>query len=573
MRISRRQLKIRRRQSDQVPMPVPVTTLKQTTTLASSSPSISSTQKKSTNEQHPPSRPRNSHIISSEMYSNIVRIISHTTDFDYTMPFKINGMSTVTGTGFFINLKGCILTCAHVVSNATHVYIEIPSEGKRQYVAQIMGVCPFFDLAILKVDDYKNKTYCELDTRLMDASLESADIIQSGAEAYALGFPLGQDNLKVTKGIISGQQLRMYQIDTPINPGNSGGPLLMNNKVIGVNGAGMMLANNIGYAVPISRYFMIEAELHKYHTLIHFPEVLGCEYQRTSDDFIRFFGHGSGKASGVYLKRLFKGSLLANSPLKKTDILHSVNGNVLDNYGEFDKKWMMQKMTLTNMLCTLKLGEAVRVGYFPMPQKQRDEFIHEIADSDCECDSDNDGDDADSIQPSPTVATGEVHYAECMMNTEYKMPIRRMYSLFEDIDYEVIGGIVVMPLTLNHFEEGAYNSALLKYRHMKNRHSSRLVISCVLMGSHLATLKTLRSKDIIRHVNGHRVRTVAEFRKYIVDTKERDGEHFVEIYTETQNIALLPVSKIVEEEAEMQRIYKYTPTKYNLLDTLKAKLL
>jgi hypothetical protein len=108
---------------------------------------------------------------------------------------------------------------------------------------------------------------------------------------------------------------------------------------------------------------------------------------------------------------------------------------------------------------------------------------------------------------------------------------------------------------------------------MKNRHSSRLVISCVLMGSHLATLKTLRSKDIISHVNGHRVRTVAEFRKYIVDTKERDGEHFVEIYTETQNIALLPVSKIVEEEAEMQRIYKYTPTKYNLLDTLKAKLL
>ena len=86
------------------------------------------------------------------MYSNIVRIISHTTDFDFEMPFKINGTATFTGTGFFINDKGSILTCVHVVSNATHVYIEIPSEGKKQYPVKIMGVCPFFDLAIIQID-------------------------------------------------------------------------------------------------------------------------------------------------------------------------------------------------------------------------------------------------------------------------------------------------------------------------------------------------------------------------------------------------------------------------------------
>ena len=41
-------------------------------------------------------------IVSPEMYSNIVRIISHTTEFDFEMPFKINGTATFTGTGFFI---------------------------------------------------------------------------------------------------------------------------------------------------------------------------------------------------------------------------------------------------------------------------------------------------------------------------------------------------------------------------------------------------------------------------------------------------------------------------------------
>ena len=48
-------------------------------------------------------------------------------------------------------------------------------------------------------------------------------------------FPLGQENLKYTKGIISGRQKSSIQTDTPINPGNSGGPLLLDGKVIGIN--------------------------------------------------------------------------------------------------------------------------------------------------------------------------------------------------------------------------------------------------------------------------------------------------------------------------------------------------
>jgi S1-C subfamily serine protease len=203
-------------------------------------------------------------IIPDSMYSNIVRIVAHTTDFDFELPFKINGTATFSGTGFFINSNGDILTCAHVVSNASHVYIEIPSEGKQQYAATVLGVCPFFDLAVIHIEMYKNSTCCELE----EPNPADINAVQSGDETYALGFPLGQDNLKVTKGIISGQQMRMYQIDTPINPGNSGGPLLKNGRVIGVNGAGMLFANNIGYAVPIARYFMLKEEMHRHTSFI-----------------------------------------------------------------------------------------------------------------------------------------------------------------------------------------------------------------------------------------------------------------------------------------------------------------
>ena len=80
-------------------------------------------------------------------YKNVVRIISHDIEFDYLMPFKSSHTTTSSGTGFFIDNKGHILTCSHCVENATHVYVEIPSEGDKKYEVKIKGVCPYFDIA------------------------------------------------------------------------------------------------------------------------------------------------------------------------------------------------------------------------------------------------------------------------------------------------------------------------------------------------------------------------------------------------------------------------------------------
>ena len=81
---------------------------------------------------------------------------------------------------------------------------------------------------------------------------------EPGEDAIAQGFPKGQDNIKYTKGIISGRQFGKIQTDTPINPGNSGGPLLSGNKVIGINSSGFLMANNIGYATPISYFYLLK---------------------------------------------------------------------------------------------------------------------------------------------------------------------------------------------------------------------------------------------------------------------------------------------------------------------------
>ena len=491
--------------------------------------------------------------ITDDIYNTIVRIIVHEAEFDYDLPFKIKGNRTASGTGFFIDLDGHILTCSHVVQSASHVYIEIPKEGKNQYKAHVLGICPQFDLAVIKIEDYKNQQSCTLH--------EAKDLpIKSGDDTYALGFPLGQDNLKVTKGIISGQQHNMYQIDTPINPGNSGGPLVKNNLVIGVNGAGILLANNIGYAVPISRYFAVKDLLYESKRLIHYPEIFGFEFQRTNQDFIDFFGYscnvtletpaeakgaqGSKRKSsspsqprksrrryrggqpvaqcgGVYVKRTFKKSPIDGIHMKRGDIVCAVNGVKVDHYGEFSQRWMNQKMSMSNMLFSLPLNQKVGIRFW--------------------------SDKTRSLEDKNFVLR------------EYKMPIRMVYPEFEKeaVEYEVIGGMVVMPLTLNHLK-GWLRGGLNKYRKVENRHEPKLVLTSILMGSSLAISRTIGEKEVLDEINDIKVRTLKDFSKALCKPITKNGKQYIKIVTEDKNITILSVTSLIREEEHLQSVYKYT---------------
>ena len=63
----------------------------------------------------------------------------------------------------------------------------------------VKGLCPEFDIALLQTIDYQNEEHYDLHSR------DEIYTMKPGKEVYAIGFPLGQDNLKFTKGIISGK--------------------------------------------------------------------------------------------------------------------------------------------------------------------------------------------------------------------------------------------------------------------------------------------------------------------------------------------------------------------------------
>ena len=469
--------------------------------------------------------------IDKSYYESIVRVISHDTEFDYDYPFKIKGDSESSGTGFFIDRDGHILTCSHVVEDASHVFVEIPTQGKKQYKARILGVCPFFDLAVIKVIDYSNTAFCPLYNERNGKGGE--EWVKSGDETYALGFPLGQDNLKVTKGIISGQQFKMYQIDVPINPGNSGGPLIKDNKVVGVNGAGIMMSNNIGYAVPIACFYLIREQLFKSKSssqgsLVHYPEVFGFEYQRSSVDFKDYFGHQC--KGGVFVKKVFKGSPVSSTKLKKGDILCSMNDVEIDQYGEFEKRWMNQKMTFDNMLATMPLGKDVKISYW----------------------------------------NGSKNVVETFPLQQYSMPIRTRYPVFEKIHFAVVAGVVVMPLSRNHLTGFGVYGRIRKYKRTENQHEFRLVIPTILSGSYMATLKIIKPNEIIDRVNDIKTRTMDEFRQNILHVQKKK---YITILTEEKNLVILPVDTILSEEKHLQDVYKYPEDAIvaQLRETLKGR--
>jgi len=163
----------------------------------------------------------------------------------------INGI----GSGFVFDTNGHIITNAHVVENADEINVTF-LDG-RSYKAKIIGIDPFTDLAVIKVE--------VIPSLLQPLPLGDSSNLKVGMEVVAIGNPFGLSG-SMTSGIVSqlGRLLPsqdtgfsipdVIQTDAAINPGNSGGPLLnLKAEVIGINTAIQSATGEftgVGFAIP-----------------------------------------------------------------------------------------------------------------------------------------------------------------------------------------------------------------------------------------------------------------------------------------------------------------------------------
>ncbi len=222
------------------------------------------------------------------------------------------------GSGFIIDPSGLAVTNNHVVTGAALIKVWVGGEREPRN-ARILGVSECADLALIDIDG-EGFPYLEWYTGNVDV----------GLDVYAAGFPLGDPEYTLTRGIISKARANgetnwasvdnVIGHDAVINPGNSGGPLVTaGGKLVGVNYAGSSAVN---------QYFAIaEAQAKRVlEELIQGRDYLSIGVNGTA------VNDGQG-LSGIWVSSVKSGSPADRAGVRGGDIITRIEGLVLATDG------------------------------------------------------------------------------------------------------------------------------------------------------------------------------------------------------------------------------------------------
>ena len=228
------------------------------------------------------------------------------------------------GTGVIVSRDGYILTNEHVIDSATQIKVVLAN--KKRYTAEIVGVDPNTDLAVLKIDAED----------LTAAQLGDSDALEVGDWVVAIGSPFGLAQT-VTAGIVSakgrvlsGNKFKYedyIQTDAAINRGNSGGPLVnLDGKVIGINTA-IAAGNNgnwmgIGFAIPSSLAESVMESIIEHGKVVR--GWLGVMIQPLNEGLADSFGYDHDE--GVLIAHVEPGSPADDGGLLDGDIIMEFEG-------------------------------------------------------------------------------------------------------------------------------------------------------------------------------------------------------------------------------------------------------
>lgn len=256
---------------------------------------------------------------------------------------QVMDVAAGSGSGFVWDGLGHVVTNFHVVKDADKLVVTL---GNQTLPAQVVGVEPYKDIAVLKIDlsQYKGTL-----PKLQPFVLAPTHELLVGQKAIAIGNPFGLDH-SLTVGVISalGRQVpgisgvrirNMIQTDASINPGNSGGPLLdSQGHLIGMNTAIFSPSGSsagVGFAVPADDIGRLVPELIKHGRIV----MAGIGIARVSPSLAQSLGVTRGVLIGEVLPR----TPAARAGLRGThrapwggiqvgDVILGINGHEVANY-------------------------------------------------------------------------------------------------------------------------------------------------------------------------------------------------------------------------------------------------
>lgn len=461
-------------------------------------------------------------VLQKECKNAIVKVMVDQSVFNWTEPYKSSEQVSVCGSGFFINEDGFFLTNYHVIGNAIRVQIQTPVFGQEKLDCEVVGVCPERDLALLKLKDDAKKKMVDAIGGISFLRFGDSDGLRRGVDVIAIGYPLGKDIVKGVTGVISGWEevilgdrggvLSCCETTAPINPGSSGGPVInLDGEVIGISFAGITKAQNVGYLLPINELVSAIEKLYT-HKIIHKPYI-GIMIQDTNKSFGKYFG--SPEDGGVYVRRVLKGSLADKAGILAGDMIYEFNGFMLDHHADTLVPWREDFVHYQNISQRLEVGDDISIVVYRDGVKKTFDF---------------------------------------KLAHDKSIKIKGFYPGYEEIDYEVFGGMVVMSFSLNHVADlCSSNPALLKYVYPENWDKTVLVVTHI-QGTSEAHKNLLGKGSMIHKVGGVVVTTLDEFRREVESCLAKD---FVTVSLEDQSLAIFETASLLKDELRLSGMYKY----------------
>jgi serine protease Do len=215
------------------------------------------------------------------------------------------------GSGVIIDPSGIAVTNNHVVTGAALIKVWIGGDATKAYNAKILGVSECSDLAVIDIegDGFPYLTW-----------YESAPKV--GQEVYLAGYPLGEPEYTLTKGIVAKADApgdttwasvdSVVMHDAQANPGNSGGPLITpDGQIVAIEFAGNQADQS--FAIGLKEINRVLSDLRAGNDVT----TIGVNGRAVSDD--------AGN-SGIWVSSVASGSPADKAGVQPGDLITRIEG-------------------------------------------------------------------------------------------------------------------------------------------------------------------------------------------------------------------------------------------------------
>lgn len=305
-------------------------------------------------------------------------------EYDYDQPFNAPVSWYAGGTGFIVEHNGVkyVVTNAHCVENAKYITVRFANQHK-VYEAKVKNKQPLYqcDLALLEIIDKNYEKF-----QKYAVPVEIGDMVALRQQVETIGFPMGGNEISISKGITSRIEVRDYcvsgfdmlqvQIDAAVNSGNSGGPVFSGKKVVGVAFQAYDL-HGLAYMIPapIIHHFLNDAfnnEIPK-----GFP-ILPITFETLENRSLRKrrYKLKSGQ-SGVVIDDISPNTD-AHKKLKIHDVLLEIDGYKIQNDGKVDMPEIGNRIDMLHVTHMKYVGDTIKLKILRKNETTRENEIHEI---------------------------------------------------------------------------------------------------------------------------------------------------------------------------------------------------